>query len=220
LRESASAARPDESSALGKWLHTRPAALHNRWGILGARAAQFLRTSEVVGRWRAGRAGAMNDTAGRAPQEFLIFELGGRRYGLPVTDVREIVRAVAPVPLPGAPALVEGFINIRGSVVPVLDLRRRFRLPVRPLEPSDQLVVARAAGRFVALRVDRALDLVRLAAADVDEVEGAGADGQSAARVAKLPGDLVLIQDLRALLSRAESAALDEALPADGGERP
>src|SRR5947209_4471059 len=156
----------------------------------------------------------MNDTEVRTPLEFLIFELGGQRFGLPVPDVREIVRAVYPVPLPGAPAVVEGVINLRGRVVPVLDLRRCFRLPPRPIEPTDHLVIASAAGRVVALRVDRALDLARVAADDVDEVAGVGRDGQAVSRVAKLPGDLVLVQDLRAVLSPAEAAALDQSLPA------
>ncbi len=147
----------------------------------------------------------MNDTAHRGHLEFLIFDLEGVRYGLPVAEVREIVRAVLPVPLPGAPGAVEGVINLRGTVVPVLDLRRSFRLPPRPVEPSDHLVIARAAGRLVALRVDRVVELARVAPADVQDV--------AAARVAKLPGDLVVIQDLDALLSEAESSALSRAMP-------
>ena len=154
----------------------------------------------------------MNDSGERTHREFLIFDLEGMRYGLPVADVREIVRAVLPVPLPGAPGAVEGVINLRGCVVPVLDLRQRFRLPARPIEPTDHLVIARAAGRLVALRVDRVVELARLAEGDVQEV--------AAARVAKLPNDLVVIQDPRALFTEAESSALDRALPAqrDGDE--
>lgn len=154
----------------------------------------------------------MKDSGERTHREFLIFDLEGMRYGLPVADVREIVRAVLPVPLPGAPGAVEGVINLRGSVVPVLDLRQRFRLPARPIEPTDHLVIARAAGRVVALRVDRVVELARLAEDDVQEV--------AAARVAKLPSDLVVIQDPGALFTEAESSALDRALPAhrDGDE--
>jgi purine-binding chemotaxis protein CheW len=151
----------------------------------------------------------MNDSAERAHLEFLIFDLEGVRYGLPVAEVREIVRAVLPVPLPGAPRVIEGVINLRGTVVPVIDLRRSFRLPERSIEPSDHLVIARAAGRLVALRVDRVTDLARVAPPDVQDV--------AAARIAKLPGDLVVIQDLGALLSEAESSALDRALPASRG---
>jgi purine-binding chemotaxis protein CheW len=154
----------------------------------------------------------MTDSGQPTHLEFLIFDLEGVRYGLPVADVREIVRAVLPVPLPGAPGVVEGVINLRGSVVPVLDLRQRLRLPTRPVEPTDHLVITRATGRLVALRVDRVVGLSRVAAGDVQDVADA--------RVAKLPGDLVVIQDLGALLSSADSSALDRALPNGGGGSP
>jgi purine-binding chemotaxis protein CheW len=155
----------------------------------------------------------MNDIGVRTPLELLVFEVAGRRYGLPATDVREIVRAVPPVSLAGAPVVVEGVINLRGRVLPVLDLRRRLGLPARPLEHTDHFVIVRAGDRLAALRVDRAVDLVRVAAEDVDEVEGV-------ARVARLPSDLVPLQDLHALLSPAETAALDRALPAGEGGPP
>jgi purine-binding chemotaxis protein CheW len=151
----------------------------------------------------------MNESEKRTPLEFLIFDLEGVRYGLPVADVREIVRAVLPVPLPRAPGVIEGVINLRGCVVPVFDLRRHFGLAERPIEPTDHLVIARAACRLVALRVDRVVDLARVAVADVQDV--------AAARVAKLPGDLVVIQDLSALLSDDEASSLDETLPISRG---
>src|SRR5207248_8344629 len=108
--------------------------------------------------------------------ELLIFEVAGQRFGLSLTDVREIVRAVPPVPapltLPSPPSErgqrrimrltgIEGVINLRGSVVPVLDVRCYFRLAAKPLEHSDHLIIASAAGQVLALRVDRAVDIIR-----------------------------------------------------------
>jgi purine-binding chemotaxis protein CheW len=150
-------------------------------------------------------------------QGFLIFEVGGRRYGLPVALVQEIVRAVPAVPLPGAPVVVEGAINVRGRIVPVLDLRRRLGLPAKPLEHTDHLVLTRVGGCLAALRVDHALDLVELGEDDLEELAGF-AVGAGVRRVAKLPDDLVLIQDdLLALFAPAEVAALDAALLAPTG---
>ena len=154
--------------------------------------------------------------------EVVVFEVGGLRFGLPAADVQELLRAVALVPLPRAPAVVEGVSNLRGRVVPVLDIRSRFRLPPSPLAPTDHLIIARAGERLVALRVDRATDLVRLPTADVEEAKGLVPGAEYVAWVAKVPDNLVLIHDLRTFLSRAESVALDRALPAlpapDGDE--
>ncbi len=150
--------------------------------------------------------------------QVLVFEVGGRRFGLPAAVVREVVRAVETLPLPKAPAVVEGVINVRGKVVPVLDVRGRFRLPPKPLEPADHLIIARAGGRVVALRVDRATDLVRLDAADVEEARGIVPGAEYVTWVAKLPNELVLIHDLETFLSRAESAALTQALPESAAE--
>ncbi len=106
--------------------------------------------------------------------EILVFEVDGRRYGLPAAEVRELARAVTIVPLPSPTALVEGIIDVRGEAVPVLDLRARLGLPARGVEPSDHLIIARAAGRTVALRVDRALEL---RGGDVDAIDAGGPAG-------------------------------------------
>jgi purine-binding chemotaxis protein CheW len=144
--------------------------------------------------------------------DVVVFELAGQLFGLAASNVRELVRAVAVVPLPRAPAVVKGIINLRGRVVPVLDVRARFGLPPRDVEPPDHLVVARTGERLVALHVDRATDLVRLNAADLEAARGLVPGAEYVALVAKVPNNLVLIHDLSTFLSRAESAALEEAL--------
>lgn len=153
----------------------------------------------------------------------LVFELEHQRYGLPLGSVHEVVRAVAITRLPAAPAVVEGAIDLRGRVVPALDLRRRFGLPPREISPRDHLVIASTGGRLVALRVDRADWLVELEPDAVDEAADLGAGRDYVAGVARLPDGLVLIHDLETFLSEAEAAtldrALDEARRADGEER-
>jgi purine-binding chemotaxis protein CheW len=150
--------------------------------------------------------------------EVLVFEVAGRHYGLPARSVREVVRAVTVVPLPRAPAIVEGVVNLRGRLVPVLDLRARFRLPAKAVEPTDHLVVAWAGSRPAALRVDRAIDLVTLAREALEQAEQVVPGAGYVAWVAKLLDRLVLIHDLDTFLSAAEAAGLDEALPAGGEE--
>lgn len=146
------------------------------------------------------------------PADILVFEVEGTRYAVAAEVVQELVRAVAVTPLPEPPAVVEGVINVRGTVVPVFDLRRRFHLPPKPMEPSDQLVVARAGQRTVALHVDRVLDVVKIAPDALAGSDALGAGSRYVAGVAKLADGLVLIHDLSTFLSEAESEMLDASL--------
>ncbi len=145
-------------------------------------------------------------------REVLVFEVAGQKYGLPTDDVRELVRAVAITPLPSAPAVIEGVVNVRGRVVPVLDLRARFHLPARALDPSDHFIVAAAGPRGVILRVDRATHLALIEEACIQAPETLGPGVDYVAGVAKVDGGMVLIHDLSTFLSAAEAAGLDHAL--------
>jgi len=142
----------------------------------------------------------------------LVFRLDRSRYGLPLESVVEVLPAVALTPLPKAPAIVEGVIDLRGRVVPVLDIRSRFRLPARPMDVADHLIVARAGGRTVAIRADEAIDLVRLEAPDVEPLDPVVPGAAYVAGVARTADGLVLLHDLLTFLTRAESDDLDRAL--------
>jgi purine-binding chemotaxis protein CheW len=146
--------------------------------------------------------------------EVLVFEVGGQTYALPTADVREVVRAVAITPLPNAPPVIEGVVNVRGRVLPVLDVRTRFRLPATPLDPSDHFIVASAGPRGVVLRVDRATHLALVDEASVQSPQTLGPSATYVAGVAKREDGLMLIHDLTTFLSAAEAASLDDALSA------
>lgn len=143
---------------------------------------------------------------------FLIFALDDLRFALPLTQLRETVRAVAITPLAGAPGVVEGVVNVRGTVTPVLDLRARFRLPPREIALSDHLILASAGGRPVALRVDRALDVQTLDDDDLTPASTSEAAFAHLAGVARLADGLVLVSDLDAFLVQGEAEALATAL--------
>ena len=144
----------------------------------------------------------------------VVFEIGASRFALPVTDVEQIVRAVAITPLPLAPHVVEGVIDLHGLVVPVIDLRRRYGLAAAPVRVDEHFVVARAGERAVAFRAEPSTRLVDIDADDVDAASGVIAGTSHVSGIARTPDGVVLIQDLRALLSAAESNALAAALDA------
>lgn len=151
--------------------------------------------------------------------DIVVFEVGGHRYALPATDVREVVRAVTIVPLPGGPAIVEGVVDVRGTLVPVLDIRARFGLPAAPVSLTDVLVVASAGARVVAIRADAVAGFVRATPAPHQSAEVVSRAAYVSG-VATLDDGLVLVHDLRTFLARAEADAIDRALAQPAGSPP
>ncbi len=145
-------------------------------------------------------------------EEILVFRLQDWRFGLPVADVQSLERAVTIVPLPGAPSVVEGLVDVHGRLVPVFDVRSRFRLPPKEVDPSEHLVIARAGGRLVALRVDRALEVVSFDPRDLEDPRHAVPGSGFVTGALRLQDGLVLIHDLATFLARAEAEQLDEAM--------
>ncbi|MDP2310388.1 MAG: chemotaxis protein CheW [Pseudomonadota bacterium] len=139
------------------------------------------------------------------------FDMDGHQFGLAASDVLEILRAATPSPLPGAPAVVTGILNVRGQLVPVYDIRARFRLNPRPMRSTDHLVVL-DAGRTVAIVVEQVHALVAVPKADISAARDLPASSEGVEGVARLPDGMVVIFDLRSFLAEAEAAELDAAL--------
>jgi purine-binding chemotaxis protein CheW len=146
-----------------------------------------------------------------AATDALLFELAGSRYAVPAMHVAEVVRAVQIEMLPRAPWVVSGLINLRGEIVPVIDVRRRLGLPDKELAPEDYFVIAHCGARRVALHVDRALELESIRPEPVPRV-GEETQADYVAGVVPVADGVLMIHDLPAFLSAAESEMLDDAL--------
>ncbi|MDB4987566.1 MAG: Positive regulator of CheA protein [Myxococcaceae bacterium] len=143
----------------------------------------------------------------------LVFELDGHRYAIDTDSVLEIVRAVQPVRLAKAPAVIAGVINARGEVLALLDLRARFELPTTPVRVHDVFVIVQSQTRRLALRADRASELMRVPRASMSAL-GTTARADYLAGTVLLPDGLLLICDVELFLDEAERASLDRALVA------
>lgn len=153
------------------------------------------------------------------PATIVVFEVAGGRYALRLEQVRTVCAAVSVVALPKAPAIVEGVIDVGGRLVPVLDLRARFRLPPRPPALDEHLLIAQAGPRWAALRADRVTGVVQVPASAIAAPSDASARVEYVCGIAHLLDGLVLIHDLGAFLSASEAEQLDEARGAAGGGR-
>lgn len=151
---------------------------------------------------------------------YVVFSLDDNRFAVPLHSVRNAERAAWITPLPGAPEVVLGAVDVGGVLAPVVDLRRRFGLPTREVRVSDHFLLVRASGRTLALLVD---SVQGVSAAEASRITLSGeiwpgleyVDG-----VARLDDEIVLIHDLSRLLSLEEREALEEAASRAGNPGP
>ena len=108
-----------------------------------------------------------------------------------------------------------GILDLRGAVIPVMDVRKRFRLPSRELRPADQFIIARAGNLTVALAVDAAHEVVEVQDADLIDPDAIQGDLEYVTGVTRTKDGLVLIHDLDTFLSPAEEKVLVSALERD-----
>jgi purine-binding chemotaxis protein CheW len=142
----------------------------------------------------------------------VVFRLDGRRYALPLAAAERVIRAVEVTPLPKAPAIVLGGIDVHGRVLPVLNVRRRFLMPDREIGPADWFLLAHTARHTVVLVVDEAEGVVEWAQTDIVVSSGIAPGLELFPGVVKLDDGLVLIHDLERFFSFDEARALDDAL--------
>lgn len=142
----------------------------------------------------------------------VLFVVDDQKYALPLEIVDRVVRAVEVTPLPDAPPIIAGIFNLQGRPVPVVDLRRRFRLKERGIDVDDHFVVAQSSTMLVAFPVDEALGLVR----DFDDEPVPAADVVPdlpyVASVVPSGADMVYVLDIDTVLTDDESETLQQRL--------
>jgi purine-binding chemotaxis protein CheW len=142
--------------------------------------------------------------------QIVVCELADEHYGLDIAKVFDIIRNQPITPVPRAPAFVKGVINLRGRIVPVVDLRGRFGMPDAIPSKETRIVVAESSSTRVGLVVDSVSEVLLLALDSVEATPGvaAGADAEYLRGIAKLGERLVLLLELDGLFGAAEREAL------------
>jgi purine-binding chemotaxis protein CheW len=142
--------------------------------------------------------------------QLVVFELGEERYGLDIATVYEIIRHQPVTAVPQAPAFVEGVINLRGRIIPVVDLRRRFGMMTGVLTKASRIVVCEAAGTRVGLVVDGVSEVLMVPNDAVEQTPevASGYDTSYLRGIAKLGERLVILLDLGGLFGEVDAAAL------------
>jgi purine-binding chemotaxis protein CheW len=144
--------------------------------------------------------------------QLIVFNLDEQRFGLRLEVVQRIERAVEVTPMPKMPESVMGIVNLKGQLVPVFNLRRRFRLPERAVDPRDQMIFAHTKRRPVALVVDSCTVIPAPAEREITPSSEILPGFEFIDGVVKTESGLILIHDLDRFLSIEEENALAEAM--------
>jgi purine-binding chemotaxis protein CheW len=138
--------------------------------------------------------------------QWVTFHLEEEKYGVPVEQVKEVLRYTEITPVPGAPDYVLGIINLRGNVVTILDTRKRFALEDREPDDETRFVILEVADQTVGILVDSVSEVMRLRQTEIEHAPNVGNDESSKyiQGVASRESNLLILVDLDKLLSDSE----------------
>jgi len=144
--------------------------------------------------------------------QLVAFCLDEQRYAFYLSAVERVVCMVEITPLPKAPAVVLGIINMQGRIIPVVNIRKRFRLPEREIGLSDHLIIANTSRRTVALVADEVSGVFERPGEEVIATEKILPGMEYVEGVVKLEDGMILIHNLELFLSLQEEEALSEGM--------
>jgi len=141
------------------------------------------------------------------------FQVGRETYGVPITSLHEIVRVPEITAVPDAPDYLEGVINLRGKIVSVMDLRKRFGEKSAEVRKHNRILVVEHAGRLAGLIVDSASEVLKIPADAVEAPPAVFQEGglNCVTGLGKVGGRLVVLLDMSKLLAPASLQAKSEA---------
>ena len=169
-------------------------------GLAADILAQFINTAQAeVTQATSGEHHRQGDTI----HHLVTFQLGKEEYGIEIASVQEIIRATDITPVPGASSHVRGVINLRGKIIPVVDLRTRFGLPQGEASDAQRIVVVELGEKRLGMLVDSVSQVIRISSGVVEAMpeEATSSDDNYIKGVAKLENRLIILLDLnRSLL--------------------
>jgi purine-binding chemotaxis protein CheW len=141
------------------------------------------------------------------------FRIGEETFGVRIGSVREIVRVPEITTVPNAQETIEGVINLRGKIIPVVDLRKRFGQIEITTDKKNRILVVELGNKLVGLIVNSASEVLKIPPSEIESPGSVFADGESSyvTGVGKLKGRLIILLDISKLLHRPEFKKLEEA---------
>ena len=142
--------------------------------------------------------------------KIVLFNLDDLKYAFQLSAVERVVSSVEITPLPKAPDIVLGIVNYQGLIIPVIDIRKRFRLPTKELSLEAQFVIAKTSKRLIVIVVDSVSGVYELGKSQIVDSAEAFPYTVYLSGISKIDSNIVLITDLEKFLSLTEEQILDE----------
>src|SRR5690606_22736789 len=151
-------------------------------------------------------------TGAENEKQLIVFTVGDEEFGLDVLRVQEIIRYTPPIKVPNAPAHVEGVIDFRGEVIPVLCLREKFGLPVLENKEYMVIIVVEVNGKILGLIVDQVSDILNLPEEKIQETPEFSSREKTKylKSVGKFGDRLILLLDLDKIINLEDQEQLEE----------
>ena len=155
---------------------------------------------------------APDEKALRQEVQLACFRIGSELYALDIMRIKEIIRPQKLTPIPKAPSFIEGVINLRGVVIPVADLRKRFDQPISGANRKNRIVVCSLSGRIIGLMVDEVTEVKRFGRQEIAPAPQfiGGPEANYFLGVARRDEDLIMLIDLEKVLSSDEKIELQK----------
>ena len=153
---------------------------------------------------------AEKDTA-QGRREFLSFVLGDAQYCIDILKVQEIRTYEAPTRIANTPAFIKGVMNLRGNIVPIIDLRVKFGLPEQRLDTQTVVIVLNVAKRTVGVVVDGVSDVIAVAAAEIKPAPelAAALDTRYIQGLATVGGQMMILVDIERLMTSRDMQLIE-----------
>lgn len=147
------------------------------------------------------------------PNEFLTFTLGDEEYGVDILKVQEIRGYDTVTKVPNAPAFIKGVINLRGTIVPVVDLRLKFSLGRAEYNEFTVMIILNVARRVVGMVVDGVSDVMQLTPEQIRPAPefGSGVNTRFITGIGALEQRMLILMDIEKLMSSEDMALMDSA---------
>jgi len=162
----------------------------------------------------AAQAGHAAAAAGAMAREFLTFRLGEEEYGIDILKVQEIRGYEAVTAIANSPAFIKGVINLRGTIIPIVDMRIKFNLGNVDYNIFTVVIILNVAGRIVGMVVDSVSDVISLSPEQMRPAPSfaAGMDTQYIMGLGTVDNRMLILADIEKLMTSSDMALTDMAV--------